>query len=563
MKGDPVIDVVGMSRRYGSGKEAFDAVRNLDLSVQEGELFGLLGTNGAGKTSTLEVIQGLSRASAGTVRVLGMDPVRNRKQIRPSLGIMLQKGGLPQDLTARESLAMWAGTCSNPLPVDEVLERVDMRDRGDTRVKFLSGGEARRLDLACAIIGRPLVLFLDEPTTGLDPESRRNTWQLIADLKASGVTIMLTTHYLDEAESLCDQLAIMHRGSVVRSGTVADVVADHPAQIKLHRPGLPLPALAGAEVRVENDLVVITTRTVQETLTELLLWAQHNNILLTGLDARAASLETVFLSIADQFDHHATLEGASFTLLGRNRLLLFNAIVLPLIFPVGMLYLSRDGGLSDKSVSAGLEVFALFLLVFVVFYNLLSVYATRRDELVLKRLRTGECSDAEILAGPAVPSWVLTGLLSVVIGIAVMVLGGSAPVNPVLVLVAVIGGAALFTALALITSAVTRNAEAAQITCMPILILATAGMSSIRNVVPDNVARILDFTPLAAVVDLLNLGWLGRTTGELADLGDAPGAAAGFVDTFGSAAQPLLVMLAWIVGSVLIANVHFRWEPRS
>lgn len=206
---------------------------------------------------------------------------------------------------------MWAGTCSNPLPVDEVLERVDMRDRGDTRVKFLSGGEARRLDLACAIIGRPLVLFLDEPTTGLDPESRRNTWQLIADLKASGVTIMLTTHYLDEAESLCDQLAIMHRGSVVRSGTVADVVADHPAQIKLHRPGLPLPALAGAEVRVENDLVVITTRTVQETLTELLLWAQHNNILLTGLDARAASLETVFLSIADQFDHHATLEGAS------------------------------------------------------------------------------------------------------------------------------------------------------------------------------------------------------------------------------------------------------------
>ncbi|XGU18511.1 ABC transporter ATP-binding protein [Rhodococcus sp. 3Y1] len=242
-----MIDVVGMSRRYGSGKEAFDAVRNLDLSVQEGELFGLLGTNGAGKTSTLEVIQGLSRASAGTVRVLGMDPVRNRKQIRPSLGIMLQKGGLPQDLTARESLAMWAGTCSNPLPVDEVLERVDMRDRGDTRVKFLSGGEARRLDLACAIIGRPLVLFLDEPTTGLDPESRRNTWQLIADLKASGVTIMLTTHYLDEAESLCDQLAIMHRGSVVRSGTVADVVADHPAQIKLHRPGLPLPALAGAE----------------------------------------------------------------------------------------------------------------------------------------------------------------------------------------------------------------------------------------------------------------------------------------------------------------------------
>ncbi|MDI9915946.1 ABC transporter ATP-binding protein [Rhodococcus sp. IEGM 1379] len=311
MKGDPIIAVDGMSRRYGSGKDSFYAVRDLDLTVGEGQLFGLLGTNGAGKTSSLEVIQGLSRATEGTVSVLGMDPVRQRKDLRPSVGIMLQKGGLPQDLTARESLSMWAGTCTNPLPVDDVLERVDMRDRSETRVKFLSGGEARRLDLACAIIGQPLVLFLDEPTTGLDPESRRNTWQLIAHLKASGVTIMLTTHYLDEAESLCDQLAIMHRGSVVRSGTVAEVVADHPAQIKVNRPTLALPVLSGTEMHTENDSVVITTATVQETLTELLVWAQRNNVTLSGLDARAASLETVFLSIADQFDHHVNLEGAS------------------------------------------------------------------------------------------------------------------------------------------------------------------------------------------------------------------------------------------------------------
>ena len=309
MKGDPVIEVETMSRRYGAGREAFYAVRDLELTVAEGQLFGLLGTNGAGKTSSLEVIQGLSRPTDGSVRVLGMDPVRERRELRPSLGIMLQKGGLPQDLTARESLSMWAGTCSNPLPVDEVLERVDMRDRSDTRVKFLSGGEARRLDLACAIIGQPLVLFLDEPTTGLDPESRRNTWQLIAELKSSGVTVMLTTHYLDEAESLCDQLAIMHRGTVVRSGTVAEVVADHPAQIKVRRPDLLLPNLPGAEMRVEGDSVVITTAAVQETLTDLLIWAQNNEVTLSGLDARAASLETVFLSIADQFDHQVNREG--------------------------------------------------------------------------------------------------------------------------------------------------------------------------------------------------------------------------------------------------------------
>ncbi|MCX6490646.1 MAG: ABC transporter ATP-binding protein, partial [Rhodococcus sp.] len=162
-----IIDVDGMTRRYGSGKNAYEAVQALDLHVAEGELFGLLGTNGAGKTSTLEVIQGLSRPSKGTVRIMGMDPVADRRKVRPALGIMLQKGGLPQDLTTAESLRMWAGTCSHPLPVAEVLGRVDLADRADTRVKFLSGGEQRRLDLACAIISRPRVLFLDEPTTGL------------------------------------------------------------------------------------------------------------------------------------------------------------------------------------------------------------------------------------------------------------------------------------------------------------------------------------------------------------------------------------------------------------
>lgn len=296
------IAVTGMTRRYGSGRSAFEAVSDLSLSVKEGELFGLLGTNGAGKTSTLEVIQGLSRPSAGEVSVLGMDPIKNRRDVRPNLGIMLQKGGLPSDLTALESLEMWAGTCSNPLPARDTLARVDLADRADTRVKFLSGGEQRRLDLACAIIGQPRVLFLDEPTTGLDPESRRNTWTLIEDLRASGVTIMLTTHYLDEAERLCDRLAIMHKGRIVRSGTVAEVVAGHPATIHLELPEVPIPELPGAELDIENGRLAVRTQTLQDTLTELLVWANRSGIRLHGLDARAASLETVFLSIADEFD---------------------------------------------------------------------------------------------------------------------------------------------------------------------------------------------------------------------------------------------------------------------
>ncbi|MGA9871395.1 MAG: ABC transporter ATP-binding protein [Rhodococcus sp. (in: high G+C Gram-positive bacteria)] len=302
MSGSNVIEVNAMTRRYGTGKTAFEAVSDLDLSIREGELFGLLGTNGAGKTSTLEIIQGLSRPSKGTVSIMGMDPVRDRRDVRPNLGIMLQKGGLPSDLTALESLEMWAGTCSNPLPALDVLGRVDLADRADTRVKFLSGGEQRRLDLACAIIGQPRVLFLDEPTTGLDPESRRNTWVLIEELKRSGVTIMLTTHYLDEAERLCDRLAIMHKGRVVRSGTVADVVAGHPAKIHLELPPVPLPELPGAALDIEDGRLVIATATMQDTLTDLLMWARQSGVRIEGLDARAASLETVFLSIADEFD---------------------------------------------------------------------------------------------------------------------------------------------------------------------------------------------------------------------------------------------------------------------
>ncbi|AYJ48595.1 ABC transporter ATP-binding protein [Rhodococcus sp. P1Y] len=297
-----IIEVTGMTRRYGSGKSAFEAVSDLNLSVDEGELFGLLGTNGAGKTSSLEVIQGLSRPSDGTVSIMGLDPVRDRRDVRPNLGVMLQKGGLPSDLTARESLEMWAGTCSDPLPVLDTLARVDLADRADTRVKVLSGGEQRRLDLACAIIGQPRVLFLDEPTTGLDPESRRNTWVLIEELRNSGVTIMLTTHYLDEAERLCDRLAIMHKGRVVRSGTVAEVVADHPSRIHLELPTAPLPELPSCSIGVEDGTLLIDTPDLQATLTDLLVWAQRAGVRIEGLDARAASLETVFLSIADEFD---------------------------------------------------------------------------------------------------------------------------------------------------------------------------------------------------------------------------------------------------------------------
>ncbi|NKY31968.1 ABC transporter ATP-binding protein [Nocardia speluncae] len=292
-----VISARGLRRTYGQGKDAFEAVRGVDIDVAEGEVFALLGTNGAGKTSTLDILEGLTAPSAGDVRVFGLDPRRDRAQVRAQVGIMLQSGGLPAELTVGETLEMWRGTCTAPTTADVVLAQVGLTGRTDVRVGSLSGGERRRVDMACALLGQPRLLFLDEPTTGLDPESRRATWQLLADLKAAGVTMVLTTHYLDEAEELADRIAIMHSGTIARRGTLRDIVDGHPARIVFDHPGLPLPPLPAAVVDA-RERVTVSTHDLQGHLLELLGWAGDHGIRLAGLDARAASLESVFLDIA-------------------------------------------------------------------------------------------------------------------------------------------------------------------------------------------------------------------------------------------------------------------------
>ncbi|MFB8275203.1 ABC transporter ATP-binding protein [Nocardia colli] len=296
---DEIITARGLRRTYGTGKTAFEAVKGVDLQVFEGEVFALLGTNGAGKTSTLDMLEGLAAPSAGVVEVFGLDPRRDRDQVRAQVGIMLQAGGLPAELTVRETLEMWRGTCSDPTTSDVVLAQVDLADRADVRVGSLSGGEQRRVDMACALLGQPRLLFLDEPTTGLDPESRRATWQLLAGLKASGVTMVLTTHYLDEAEALADRIAIMHKGAVARAGTLREIVDGHPARIVFDHPGLPLPQLRAAQVDAQAR-VTVSTYDLQGHLFELLGWAREHGLQLGGLEAHAASLEAVFLDIANE-----------------------------------------------------------------------------------------------------------------------------------------------------------------------------------------------------------------------------------------------------------------------
>lgn len=295
-----VIEVTDLKRTYGKGKKSYTAVHNSSFSVRRGEVYGLLGTNGAGKTSTLEVIEGLAEPTSGAVNVLGLNPVSNRAELRPELGIMLQAGGLPSQLSVQETMRMWHGTCSTPRPIEDVLADVDLTHRADVRVGSLSGGEQRRLDLACALLGDPTVLFLDEPTTGLDPESRRNVWALLRNLKQRGVTMILTTHYLEEAEFLADRIAIMHRGDIAVEGTLSELVEQAGAVIRFElNPNYPpLPELPGTSLTRENQQVEITTTALQQDAHQILSWAAGHGLELPGFTARPASLETVFLDIA-------------------------------------------------------------------------------------------------------------------------------------------------------------------------------------------------------------------------------------------------------------------------
>ncbi len=293
---DPAIDVAGLHRSYG----ALEAVRGVSLRVRRGELFALLGTNGAGKTTTIEMLEGLQPPDAGRVRILGMDPIADRAAVRTRTGMMLQSGGFTVNLTARETIDTWRSLTARPRTTDEALELVDLRGRDEVPVEQLSGGERRRLELALAVLGQPELLFLDEPTSGMDPASRRRTWNVIRELLGGGATVLLTTHYLEEAEALADRVAIMHEGSIVLTGTPDEVAARSPARITFRAPlgASELPELPAGTVSTAEGRVTIESHELQADLTRLLSWADRNAIELTGLAARPASLEDVFLEQA-------------------------------------------------------------------------------------------------------------------------------------------------------------------------------------------------------------------------------------------------------------------------
>lgn len=301
------VRVEGLRVRYGDTL----AVDDLSLSVERASITAVLGPNGAGKTTTVEACEGYRRPDAGTVRVLGLDPIRDRHQLRPRIGVMLQRGGAWGGVRAMEMLQHMAALHAHPLDVQALGDRLGLEDCGRTPYRRLSGGQQQRLALAMAVVGRPELVFVDEPTAGLDPHARRAAWDLLAELREHGVTVVLTTHYLEEAERLADLVHILDRGRLIASGTPADLVRQQgstsirvvtgsgvaPGALEALRRRLD----AGLVVTATGaDAVVVTGPVDDATMATVAQWCQECQIRPESLTMGQRSLEDVFLHLTER-----------------------------------------------------------------------------------------------------------------------------------------------------------------------------------------------------------------------------------------------------------------------
>ena len=274
------ISVRGLRKSY----DGVEAVRGISFEVGAGEVFGLLGPNGAGKTTTVEVLEGYRLRDGGEVEVLGFDPGRAETAFRERIGIVLQSSQSWPNLTVREMHRVFAGYYARPRDIDEVVELVGLQEKRDARVKSLSGGQKRRLDLGIALVGDPDLVFLDEPTTGFDPAARRNAWELVRSLRGLGKTVLLTTHYLDEAQQLADRVAVLRAGEIVSMGRPAELTGSAQAEIRY---------------RLDGETVVLRTEEPTRALHDLTAAALAEGRELEALEVRRPSLEDVYLELMD------------------------------------------------------------------------------------------------------------------------------------------------------------------------------------------------------------------------------------------------------------------------
>lgn len=293
----PAITVDDLAKRYGT----VVALDGISFTVDEGEVLALLGPNGAGKTTAVEILEGYRRADRGNIRVLGYDPATGGRKFRDRIGIVLQETGIEDALTVRESVDLYGAPYTRRRPPDEVISLVGLEEKADARVKTLSGGQRRRLDLALGLVGDPDLIFLDEPTTGFDPAARRQSWKLVEGLTELGKTILLTTHYLDEAQHLADRIVVLNGGRVVAEGTPESLGGARPVttvHFNVPDPSL-LPSMQDAP-EVAGQRVTYRTTDPTALLYRLTGWATGRGIELSGLEVTRPSLEDVYLDIVGE-----------------------------------------------------------------------------------------------------------------------------------------------------------------------------------------------------------------------------------------------------------------------
>jgi ABC-2 type transport system ATP-binding protein len=276
------VEVSGLTKAY----DGVEAVRGIDFAIGSGEVFALLGPNGAGKTTTVEVLVGYRRRDSGEVTVLGTDPARADARWRARIGVVPQTGELFPNLTVLEHLELFAGYYDDPRPPREVLSLVGLDEKARAKTRTLSGGQRRRLDLGVALVGNPELIFLDEPTTGFDPGARRAAWETIRSLRSLGKTILLTTHYIEEAHRLADRVAVLRRGEIVASGTPAELIARTPATV--------------IRYRRNGEEVVVQTEDPTRVLHDLTGQALGDGLELDGLEVHRATLEDVYLALTEE-----------------------------------------------------------------------------------------------------------------------------------------------------------------------------------------------------------------------------------------------------------------------
>jgi ABC-2 type transport system ATP-binding protein len=293
------VQVRQLRKNYGS----LEALAGVDIEIQRGEVFGLLGPNGAGKTTLVEILEGHRERDGGEVSVLGFDPADGARDFQERIGIVLQEEGLDPVLRVREAVELYSAAYPRPRDAEECIELVGLGEKRDARIETLSGGQRRRLDLALGIAGDPELIFLDEPTTGFDPSARRQAWEVIAGLRSLGKTILLTTHYMDEAQNLADRVAVIARGRIVAEGAPASIGGrDAGAAVVSFR--LPAgtnghpPLPAGAEL-ADGLHVRFTTETPTRDLAPVITWASERGMELDGLTITRPSLEDVYLQLTD------------------------------------------------------------------------------------------------------------------------------------------------------------------------------------------------------------------------------------------------------------------------